>query len=64
MLIKTLSTPSEAVWTFYSALSFWAIVKFSDGARLNVSSAGPNMTTIACKSTDSSLLNVVNDLRI
>lgn len=41
------STPSEAVWIFDVALSFWAIIKF--GTDLGSSAAAQVRTTVTCK---------------
>lgn len=41
------STPSEAVWTFYAALSLWAILKF--GNALGIAFSGSKKTNITCK---------------
>lgn len=42
------STPSETVFTFDAALTFWAIVKFGQGELVRGSSMGQKRTTITC----------------
>ncbi|KAL1962696.1 hypothetical protein VTN77DRAFT_9240 [Rasamsonia byssochlamydoides] len=45
-------TPSETVWIFDVALTFWAIIKFGQGGLLGGSSTGQNRTTITWSEFD------------
>lgn len=51
--------PNEALWTFYAALTFWAIVKF--GTELNIPSSASKRTVVTCKSPFFCLLLTINN---